>query len=681
MSFKDKALRPFIIITFGILLTACAIIAPNISYFLSGVPIDTVGDTVTSSETVISVTDTSSSSMISSAAVKPLKITAPVKTETTVTDAKTVFTGNCDPNEVLLINGKEINLSDDGSFSQEFSLNIGKNIFTVEYAGTKKVYIVNYRYVVIKDYSPAASASFESSSTMVVRATARFGSNVTATFCGKTISLKSEFYDSSQKSPEFIGYIGSFELPTGVEIDKNLGKVTFKGSYNGKSESFQSGNIILKKNPIVQSDGSAVTPSGGRYMNVGSGYIAEVILTSAETFDGNTVDDYSHPTNNYLPKGTVDYCSVGTVADPSSNRKYRKLRYGKRVYTTTETSGQNIKTYMGTLPETNNVTVSMVDEDARFTTLTLDVDWKAPFYFDLLPQTYNKTTVRDYTINAATYKYVDITFCYAASLEYDHILNAENVISEENPLFSRIELIKNKNDCTLRLYLKRTGQFYGWDSYYNEEGQLQFEFLHPVVASATEFNEYGADLNGATVLIDVGHGGEDPGAVGPDGTTEAALNLTLAKKISDELAKTGCKVIIDRTSNTTVTIAQRIALVKAIKPDLIISVHRNSCDSPSVHAFNTYYYYPYSKAANDAVYKQTTLAGLYAQSSRSGVGWHYFFLGRVSNCPVILTENGYMSNISEFSKMKNEEFNLKCAKATVQGIVNYFLSIQSEETK
>ena len=261
MSFKDKAMRPFIIVIFGVLLTACAIIAPGLSYLLSGVTIDTAGGTTTSNESAL-VSDISSQDVLSSATIKPLKITAPAQSEITVTTAKTVFTGNCDPDEILLINGKKITLSDDGSFSQEFNLTLGKNSFTVEYAGTQKVYTVNYRYVVIKDYSPSSSTSFESSSTMVVRATARFGSTVTATFCGKTISLKSEFYDNSQKAPEFIGYIGSFDLPAGIEVDKNLGKVLFKGTYNGKSESFESGNIILKRNPIVQSDGSAVTPLG-----------------------------------------------------------------------------------------------------------------------------------------------------------------------------------------------------------------------------------------------------------------------------------------------------------------------------------------------------------------------------------------------------------------------------------
>lgn len=672
MSFLDKAAKPLIISIFGTLLAATLVFTALLPSFLPKDAADVVASS--SSQVVLIESVTDQSSEVSVPEIKKLVITSPASKNTTVTGSSTAFSGVCDANVPLYINGERVPTADDGSFSVNFKLKTGNNQFLIEYNSTQQTYTVNYRYVIISNYSPSRSESFDSGSTMVVRATARFNSTVTASFMGKKITLNREYYDGD--APEFIGFIGSFDLPTGTEKDKSLGQVTFSATENGRSESFKSGNVILKKNPIVQSDGTDVTPSGGRYMNVGSGYIAEVVLTSAETFNGNTVDDYSHPTNNYLPKGTVDYCSVGNIVDPASKCTYKKLRCGKRMYTQSENMGQNIKTYIGTLPETNNVTVSMVDEDTRFTTLTLDVDWKAPFYFDLLPQTYNKTTVRDYTVNATTYKYIDITFCYASSLEYDHILNVENIISEDNPLFSKIELIKNKDDCTLRLYLKRTGQFYGWDSYYNELGQLQFEFLHPATVTETDFNDYGVDLSAATVLIDVGHGGEDPGAVGPDGTTEATLALSLANKISNELSKTGCRVIINRTSNTTVKVAQRIALIKSLKPDLVISVHRNSCDSPSVHAFNTYYYYPYSKAANDAVYKHTVSAGLYSPSSRSGVGWHYFFLGRVSNCPVILSENGYMSNSEEFSKMKKDAFNQQCAIATVKGIAEYFLSIQ-----
>lgn len=107
MSFKDKAMRPFIIVIFGVLLTACAIIAPGLSYLLSGVTIDTAGGTTTSNESALVSDISSQDGMLSSATIKPLKITAPAQSEITVTTAKTVFTGNCDPDEILLINGKK----------------------------------------------------------------------------------------------------------------------------------------------------------------------------------------------------------------------------------------------------------------------------------------------------------------------------------------------------------------------------------------------------------------------------------------------------------------------------------------------------------------------------------------------------------------------------------------------
>ena len=69
------------------------------------------------------------------------------------------------------------------------------------------------------------------------------------------------------------------------------------------------------------------------YINVGTGLIAEAVSYQIETFDGNIIDDRSRPTNNYLPAGTVDYCSRSTVMDAGSGFTYRVLRYGKRVYT------------------------------------------------------------------------------------------------------------------------------------------------------------------------------------------------------------------------------------------------------------------------------------------------------------------------------------------------------------
>ncbi|MBQ3562349.1 MAG: N-acetylmuramoyl-L-alanine amidase, partial [Clostridia bacterium] len=55
--------------------------------------------------------------------------------------------------------------------------------------------------------------------------------------------------------------------------------------------------------------------------------------------------------------------------------------------------------------------------------------------------------------------------------------------------------------------------------------------------------------------------------------------------------------------------------------------------------------------------------------------WHVFYMSRISNCPVVLTENGFMSNSTDFGNMKNKAWNEKCADAIVKGIVDYFLSM------
>ncbi len=73
-------------------------------------------------------------------------------------------------------------------------------------------------------------------------------------------------------------------------------------------------------------------------------YILTVTSRSVETFDGNKVDDYSRPTNSYLPKGTVDSCSPYRIYDSESKKKYYLLSSGIRVY-----SKKGVKISKGTV--------------------------------------------------------------------------------------------------------------------------------------------------------------------------------------------------------------------------------------------------------------------------------------------------------------------------------------------
>lgn len=599
-----------------------------------------------------------------------LTVTAPTEQTVTVTSPEYTFSGTAHTDSPLTVNGAAVKVGENGIWTYDVTLNEGDNLFTFEHKGETLTYTVKYRYVILLGYSPSTKQSFTSGSSFSVTATAREGSTVTARFNGQTITLQKV---TEERNDGFVSYTGSFDLPSDNIYDLNLGKITFTAKNGGKTESFSSGNIVcLKPSFVVDYDPNA-TPLGGRYQNVGSGKITEIIDNQAETFDAKSTNDMSRPTNNYLPKGTVDYSSQSYYYY-GSQKKYALLRCGYQVYTSRKDIPGNktitvIKEYVGTLPDHNEVGIASFSGNGRHTVLTMDVDWKAPFYFDILPQAYANPKYQDYSISQATYNYIDITFCYATVFE------GKLPDLSGNPLFSHGEIIKNKSDYTLRLFLKKQGGFYGWDAYYNDKGQLVFEFLNPVQVKTAD-NAYGADLTGAVVLIDVGHGGADCGAPGlsPKYHHEAAQNLVLANALKAELESIGATVKLTRTSDITSTNNTKLQILKNLKPDICIAIHHNSFNLSYLNGFEARYFTPFSAGVTKFVYNHTVNTGLYKGSK---LGSHYYYTCRSTTCPVVLTENGYISNSYDFQHIISADSNKIKATAITKGMVQYFLSIKS----
>lgn len=433
--------------------------------------------------------------------------------------------------------------------------------------------------------------------------------------------------------------------------------------------------------PATTAPKPPVTPSGGKYENVGSGYIAEVIQVNIETFDGDTYDDYSHPTNNYLPEGTVDYCAKDLVY--GSSLKYVQLRSGHRVYYDKKVYPHasepyarmvaEVKQYAGTLPDHNEIGVVSLETVGRHSILTLDTMWKAPFYFETNQSGYANPdggSSRDYAVSSNNASYVDITFCYATEFE------GSVSIPADHPLFKSAEVIKNESDYTLRLHLRKRGTLYGWHAYYNEQDQLCFQFLNPAKATAAD-NKYGADLSGVTVMIDVGHGGVDGGAVATDAEgkkwDEAELNLFLANALKAELESVGATVVMNRYGDDRIDVNERQRDLLKKSPDICIAIHQNSNNDKSVRRFEAFYYTPWSQMLAKNIYNYTDESGVY---TKSRLRWSAnYFMCRQTLCPVVLTENGYMSNADDLAAMIDPaKLELK-ASAIAHGIADYFLAI------
>jgi N-acetylmuramoyl-L-alanine amidase len=96
-----------------------------------------------------------------------------------------------------------------------------------------------------------------------------------------------------------------------------------------------------------------------------------------------------------------------------------------------------------------------------------------------------------------------------------------------------------------------------------------------------------------TVVLDPGHGGDQEGALAPDGMREKDLSLAISRRIAARLKRLGAKVILTRTGDISVPLANRAAIATALRADLFVSVHLNSMPTAAQrrtsHGVETYF--------------------------------------------------------------------------------------------
>ena len=92
------------------------------------------------------------------------------------------------------------------------------------------------------------------------------------------------------------------------------------------------------------------------------------------------------------------------------------------------------------------------------------------------------------------------------------------------------------------------------------------------------------------IVVDAGHGGKDPGAVGPSGVYEKTVTLQLAKALEKELTRQiGCEVILTRSGDVYLPLEERTAIANKVGADLFISLHANANKNRKAYGIETYY--------------------------------------------------------------------------------------------
>ena len=222
------------------------------------------------------------------------------------------------------------------------------------------------------------------------------------------------------------------------------------------------------------------------------------------------------------------------------------------------------------------------------------------------------------------------------------------------------------------------------------------------VAPETLTRQFG--LTAKTIVIDAGHGGKDPGALGEGERQEKVVVLSIAKKLRDALTAKGYKVLLTRDGNTFIPLKGRTQFATQNRADLFISIHANANRNREANGIETYYLDVAStdKASEGIAAREnadsgysiqelnTLLEGLVQESKSAdsqrlatavqkeliratdardrGVKHARFVVLIGTSVPAILIETGFISNPTEGKKLTSAAYQQKIAGAITLGI-------------
>ena len=186
-----------------------------------------------------------------------------------------------------------------------------------------------------------------------------------------------------------------------------------------------------------------------------------------------------------------------------------------------------------------------------------------------------------------------------------------------------------------------------------------------------------------TVVIDAGHGGNDPGKIGVDDSQEKDLNLIIAKKVQKLLEQQDVEVVMTRESDAGLydenasnkkvqDMKNRVALIEERQPALTVSIHQNSYHEEYVHGAQVFYYANSEKSKTLAERIQQAMAlELDKENARQAKANDSYYLLKKTSTPIVIVECGFLSNYEEAQKLASDLYQEKVAWAIHMAVMQY----------
>jgi N-acetylmuramoyl-L-alanine amidase len=201
----------------------------------------------------------------------------------------------------------------------------------------------------------------------------------------------------------------------------------------------------------------------------------------------------------------------------------------------------------------------------------------------------------------------------------------------------------------------------------------------------------GTALRGAHVVLDPGHGGDEPGAVGPGGLREKDVNLAIAQEVQRTLQGLGATVVLTRTADYRVTLRTRAEIATRLAPLAFVSIHHNAApdETRATPGAETYFQIPSEESkrlaglvyeelfeafsAYDITWAADRDAGAKYRPASDG-GDYYGILRRSAGVPGVLSEAAFVTNPPEERLLSSAGFRRAEAHAIARAVVRFVTS-------
>ena len=547
------------------------------------------------------------------------EITRPTtKTLSVATEKYTIF-GTSDPEKPLYMNGEELErISTSGLFAATVEVPKKGKTYTFTQGG-KSLSVTLKRSgsgggagttSKLTSVYPSASVPIKSEETEVtLSCIGPSGGKVSAKIGEKTVNLKQVAYADKGVPARFTAKINlAGNYPAGEVTD--LGKVTYYLSYGGKNTSYESAKNIY----FIGENAEIAVRANCE--------LAGAEKASAENGDYLTT----------LRTGCEDY-----VTEITENGWYALASggYGKASHFDIVTGSSDI---------TNSVlhTEREIGENYE----------KFIMHCTNLPYFVGKINGKIFSITLSNTEWSDFS--------------STDISSE---LMYRINPIDN-GDGTVTVNFFSKKPLWGWDVFTDAENGTFSVVLKAVPTLSTNPAK---PLEGITAAVCAGHGGPDPGALsvaGEEGVNEAEINLANAMLIAESLENLGANIVLITTTEEKLDTYERTDPARYAYSDVYICCHANSVAENSAANLwcGTYVYYHYEHSAE---FSKKLCDYISASTGRDNEGAEqgYYSVTRLTMCPAVMLEVGFVSNPKELESLINPADIQKTAIAVTKAVL------------